>query len=96
MCSPAWTPVSFGILLYLGIFQLALGYILMSKALPHVPALEVSLLLLIELVVSPVWAFLLVREVRGVVAGGRWDHPGGDGVEHKKQVLRSRYGARSG
>ncbi|HEX4560405.1 MAG TPA: DMT family transporter [Gemmatimonadales bacterium] len=62
-----------GILLYLGIFQLALGYVLISKGLPHVPALEVSLLLLVEPVVSPVWAFLLVREVPGVwslVGGG--------------------------
>ncbi|HEX4632226.1 MAG TPA: DMT family transporter, partial [Gemmatimonadales bacterium] len=55
-----------GILLYLGIFQLALGYVLISRGLPHVPALEVSLLLLVEPVVSPVWAFLLVREVPGV------------------------------
>jgi drug/metabolite transporter (DMT)-like permease len=45
----------------------------MSKALPHVPALEVSILLLIEPVVSPIWAFLMVREVPGVwslVGGG--------------------------
>lgn len=62
-----------GILLYLGIFQLALGYVFISKALPHVPALEVSLLLLVEPVVSPIWAFLLVSEVPGVwslVGGG--------------------------
>jgi len=62
-----------GILLYLGILQLALGYVLLSKALPQVPALEVSLLLLIEPVVSPVWAFLVVNEVPGVwslVGGG--------------------------
>src|SRR6185437_11307696 len=55
-----------GILLYLGIFQLALGYVLISKALPEVPALEVSLLLLVEPVVSPVWAFLVVSEIPGV------------------------------
>lgn len=62
-----------GILLYLGIFQLALGYVLISKALPEVPALEVSLLLLVEPVVSPVWAFLVVSEIPGVwslVGGG--------------------------
>ena len=62
-----------GILLYLGVIQLAVAYVLMSKALPHVPALEVSILLLIEPVVSPIWAFLLVREVPGVwslVGGG--------------------------
>ncbi|HKV70085.1 MAG TPA: EamA family transporter, partial [Gemmatimonadales bacterium] len=46
---------------------------LISKALPEVPALEVSLLLLVEPVVSPVWAFLVVSEVPGVwslVGGG--------------------------
>jgi drug/metabolite transporter (DMT)-like permease len=62
-----------GILLYLGVIQLAVAYVLMSKALPHVPALEVSILLLVEPVVSPIWAFLLVREVPGVwslVGGG--------------------------
>lgn len=61
------------ILIYLGVLQLALANVLMSKALPHVPALEVSILLLVEPVVSPIWAFLLVREVPGVwslVGGG--------------------------
>ena len=53
------------ILVYLGVLQLALANILMSKALPHVPALEVSILLLVEPVVSPVWAILLVQEVPG-------------------------------
>ena len=53
------------VLLYLGVFQLGLAYVLMARALPHVRALEVSLLLLVEPVVSPLWAFLLVREVPG-------------------------------
>jgi len=53
------------ILIYLGVFQLGVAYVLMSRALPHVRALEVSLLLLVEPVVSPVWAFFLVREVPG-------------------------------
>lgn len=65
--APAW-----GILLYLGIFQLGLGYVLMSRGLPHVPALDVSLILLVEPVVSPIFAFLVVREVPGPwsLAGG--------------------------
>jgi len=64
-----FAPVAGGqaaILIYLGVFQLGAAYVLMSRALPHVRALEVSLLLLIEPVVSPIWAFLLVREVPGV------------------------------
>jgi drug/metabolite transporter (DMT)-like permease len=60
------------ILTYLGVIQLAVAYVLMARAMPHVPALEASLLLLIEPVVSPVWAWILVREVPGVwtIGGG--------------------------
>ena len=66
------TGAQVAILIYLGVFQLGVAYVLMARALPHVRALEVSLLLLVEPVVSPVWAFLLVREVPGAwsLAGG--------------------------
>jgi len=78
-----------GILLYLGIFQLGLGYVLISKALPLIPALEVSLLLLVEPVVSPVWAFLLVREVPGL-----WSLVGG-GIILVATVWNTRLGAQA-
>lgn len=53
---------------YLGIFQIACAYLLMSSALPRLPAFEVSLLLLVEPVLTPVWAWLLLGEATGPVA----------------------------
>jgi drug/metabolite transporter (DMT)-like permease len=78
VCLPFALPVAHfhtsdaAILVYLGVIQLAVAYVLMARAMPHVPALEASLLLLIEPVVSPIWAWMLVREVPGVwtIAGG--------------------------
>jgi drug/metabolite transporter, DME family len=50
------------IILYLGTVQLGLGYVLLSQAMPHLPALQVSLLLLLEPVLNPVWAWLIHGE----------------------------------
>jgi drug/metabolite transporter (DMT)-like permease len=72
---------------YLGIFQIAAAYILLTSALAVVPALEASLLILLEPVASPVWAYLVHGEVPGpwAITGGAlivavtvaksfWDH----------------------
>jgi drug/metabolite transporter, DME family len=56
------------ILLYLGVFQLGLAYVLVTRAIAHVPALEASMLLFIEPVLNPVWAWLVHGEVPGVWA----------------------------
>lgn len=61
------------IILYLGVFQIGLAYVFIAQGMRHVPALETSLLLLVEPVVSPVWAWLLLAEHPGslaVVGGG--------------------------
>ncbi|MGD0093107.1 MAG: DMT family transporter [Planctomycetota bacterium] len=50
---------------FMGVVQLGLGYYLASLGLSHVPATEGALLTLIEPVLNPVWAFLLVGEVPG-------------------------------
>ena len=57
---------------HLGLFQVGTAYVLVTSALRRVPALEASLLLMIEPVLSPVWAFLLHGERPGPwgVAGG--------------------------
>ena len=52
---------------YLGIFQIGVAYILLTGAVAHLPALHVSLLLLLEPVLNPVWAWL----VRGEEPGAR-------------------------
>jgi drug/metabolite transporter (DMT)-like permease len=66
------TPGNWLIVLYLGVFQIALAYLLVTDGIRHVPALEVSLLLLIEPVLSPVWVWLFLDEVPGrlALAGG--------------------------
>jgi drug/metabolite transporter (DMT)-like permease len=58
---------------YLGVFQIALAYVLVTKALEVLPALEASLILLIEPVLNPVWAWVFQGERPGVwalVGGG--------------------------
>lgn len=51
------------ILLFLGVFQIGLAYVCLSSGIGGVPALEASLLLLLEPVLNPVWAWLVHSEV---------------------------------
>ena len=59
-------------LVYLGVFQIALAYVLVTQAISHVPALEASMILLIEPALNPLWAWLFQGEVPGVwaIVGG--------------------------
>lgn len=50
------------IVLWLGVFQIALAYKLVTQAVTHVPAFEASVLLLVEPVFNPLWAFLVHGE----------------------------------
>jgi drug/metabolite transporter (DMT)-like permease len=54
---------SWGVILYLGIFQIALAYLLVTTGLKHVAALEASLLLLVETAFNPFWAWVVLGEV---------------------------------
>jgi len=60
------------VLAFLGLFQIALAYVLLSRGVGGVPALEASLLLLLEPVLNPLWAWLVHGERIGprVLAGG--------------------------
>ena len=51
-----------GVILYLGVFQIGLAYILVTAGLRRVAALEASLLLLLETALNPVWTWWLLRE----------------------------------
>ncbi len=62
-------------LVYLGVFQIALAYLCLSTALRRLPALEISLLLLLEPVLNPVWTWI----VRGESPGG-WTIAGGAAI----------------
>jgi len=61
-----------GVLLYLGIFQIAAAYLLVASGLRHVPALEASVILLVEPAFSPFWAWLVHHErpTPWAIAGG--------------------------
>jgi drug/metabolite transporter (DMT)-like permease len=58
-------PVDWGVITYLGIFQIGVAYIAMTRGVRHVAALEASLLLLLEPVLAAVWAWLLHGERPG-------------------------------
>jgi drug/metabolite transporter, DME family len=59
-------------LVYLGVVQIGVAYILLTAAMRELQALEVSLLLLLEPVLNPVWTWLVRDERPGawVIAGG--------------------------
>ncbi len=57
--------VDWGIIAYLGIFQIALAYIFVTRAIAIIPALEAALVLLIEPVLNPVWAWVAQGERPG-------------------------------
>ncbi|HEU5262299.1 MAG TPA: DMT family transporter [Gemmatimonadales bacterium] len=56
------------VVLYLGVFQLGLAYVFLSHAITEVTALEASLFLLVEPVLSPIWAWLVHGETPGPLA----------------------------
>lgn len=63
----AWVTV-----VYLGVFQIGFAYVLFTRAIRHLSALEASLLLLLEPVLNPMWAWLVHSEAPGAftLAGG--------------------------
>ncbi len=69
---PSLRPADVATLGYLGIFQIGLAYLLLTRGVRDVPALETSLLLLVEPVLNPFWAWLAQGERPGAraVAGG--------------------------
>ena len=52
--------------LVLGIFQLGIPYILYSKAVKHVSALDAVLIPVLEPILNPLWVFLLLGESIGM------------------------------
>lgn len=68
LSADAPTTLDLGIVAFLGIFQLALAYTLFAKGLREVPAVEASLLILLEPVLSALWAYLFANETPGPYA----------------------------
>ena len=68
-----FTPVDGAVLAGLGVVQLGLGYVFLTKASRHVPAFELSVLLLVEPALNPIWALVVNGEIPGpwaLVGGG--------------------------
>ncbi len=61
-----------GVSLYLGVFQVGAGFILLILGARYVPAAQVGLLALVEPVLGPVWAWLTVLEMpaQATLVGG--------------------------
>lgn len=55
-------------LIILGVFQLGIPYILYSKAIKHVTALEAILIPVLEPILNPIWVFLMLGEAPGTFA----------------------------
>jgi len=62
------TPTDWAMVVYLGLFQIAIAYAFLVRGVARVPALEASLILLVEPVLSPIWAWLVHAEVPTVWA----------------------------
>ncbi len=68
---PAWfggiQPAATDLLLlgYLGVFQLGLAYVLFARGVQATPAVEASLLCLIEPVLNPIWTWIFAGERPG-------------------------------
>lgn len=74
LCLPLALPVTavgaadVAVIAYLGVVQIGLAYLALATAMPHVPALEASTLLLVEPALNPVWAWLAHGERPGPLA----------------------------
>jgi len=68
----ALTPKSFGVLAFLGLFQIGLAYAFFVKGLKYVTATQASLTGMLEPVSNPIWVFLLLGERPSpfAIAGG--------------------------
>ena len=69
---PAAPAVEWATIVYLGVVQIGLAYVCLTSAMRHLPALEASLLLLLEPVLNPLWTWVIRDEQPGawVIAGG--------------------------
>jgi drug/metabolite transporter (DMT)-like permease len=56
------TPMDWGIMLFLGIFQLGIPFILYSTAIRYLDAIEAILIQSLEPILNPLWVFLVVGE----------------------------------
>ena len=74
VCAPLAFPVSgslpldWAVVAYLGLFQIGLAYVAMTRGMRGTPAFEASLLLLLEPVLNSIWAWLVHSEQPGTAS----------------------------
>ena len=69
----SFTGLDLGTVLFLGIVQIGIAYLLLSRALKHLGAFEASILLMVEPALNPLWSWMIHGETPGVwtlVGGG--------------------------
>jgi drug/metabolite transporter (DMT)-like permease len=76
-------------IVYLGVCQIGLAYVCLTAGIRHLQALEVSLLLLVEPALNPVWTWIFRGE-----SPGTWTIVGG-GIILTATALRSLHDARA-
>ena len=64
----SWTVTDWLSIAYLGIIQIGLAFILFTRGIKHIPALEANLIGTLEPILSPVWVFLFLGERMGAFA----------------------------
>lgn len=65
-------PVDWAIVFGLGLIQIGVAYVFLTRAMRHVPALEASVLLLLEPALNPLWSWIVHGE-----RPGPWSNAGG-------------------
>ena len=78
LCLPLALPlhavgvVDWSVVVYLGVVQIGIAYLCLTAGVRHVPALEASMLLLVEPALNPIWAWAVHGEQPSVwaVMGG--------------------------
>lgn len=69
--SPALIPASdWAALAYLGVFQVGLAYVFLTRGVGQLPALDATILLLVEPALNPLWAWLVHGEQPTALALG--------------------------
>jgi len=56
------TPQDLAVILYLGVVQIGIAYICLTRAMRYVPAIEAATLLMLEPAMNPVWTWLVHGE----------------------------------
>lgn len=62
------TALDFGVVMFLGIVQIGIAYAFLARGIREVPALEASVLLLVEPALNPLWAWAMHGEIPGAFA----------------------------